>query len=643
MRSLGLAFALLSAPLLAQDYGQGCALRGTTPQLFSEDPAPGKPFSLAVALSDPTDLPLLTLGTSRKSWGPISLPLDLTPLGLRGCQLLAEPALVLPPSLVTSGYGLWNFPALPLPPGTRLYAQSVSFSQPSGSVQGLSQGRILTYRDQRPYRLVALPDTQFYSQYSQYYSQFTGQTQWIVNNRKQIDFVTHLGDIVQNGGVYQIEWSRAHKAMLPLDGVVPYNACLGNHDYDRVAVRSAANSYLFNFGPLRYQARNWYLGTSPDYRTQAQLVTQGVRPHLHFALEWHADDEDIAWAMTVMRKHPEVPVILSTHEFLGTGNPAAWRQQGSTPDAGGANGAEDIYRKLIEPFPQVFLVLCGHVSGTGRRSDRTALGQQVHQILSDYQREPNGGNGWLRSMKLDPGLSRIEVETLSPTYRVGVTQGTDHSQRSDSNFSLYFDFEAHARTLGYSTLHFREGHELGHGRYVGTQDTHIGDGAVGTHKASVSYGNAGALICDGNSDHEQILLRFDGIVGTKPGQIPPKAKVLRATLTVTTEGSNAQSQDGGSLYRLTRAWSESSTWNSLVGGIQFGTETVALPVVSSKGQVSGKGTRSFDVTRSVQSWADGASNFGWAIRANGNDAWSFRSSEWGALAERPLLTVVLAD
>jgi hypothetical protein len=57
------------------------------------------------------------------------------------------------------------------------------------------------------------------------------------------------------------------------------------------------------------------------------------------------------------------------------------------------------------------------------------------------------------------------------------------------------------------------------------------------------------------------------------------------------------------------------------------------------GNVS-KGTLSFDVTASVQAWVDGATNYGWVMLERGNNRWSFRSSEWAGLVERPMLTVV---
>jgi hypothetical protein len=563
------AAALVASSLGAQDYGRPCSLRqqGPDPILFSEDPAPGIPFAVSLALGAPQDLSVLALGTSRSAWGPLSLPLDLSGAGLQGCSLLAEPLLFLPPQYSVGGYALWNFPALQLPVGTELFAQGLCFAPDLSGITGLSQGRKMTFRELRNYRIVAIPDTQFYSQYPAYFPSFQATVQWAANNASTIDFVTHLGDLVQNGSRFGIEWSRAHQAMAVLDGVVPYNACLGNHDYDLVGNRTAATSYMLHFGPRRYQSYTWFVGTSPDGRSMAQLIPAGGKQYLHFSMEWRPDDEDLAWAMETMRKFPRTAVIVATHEHLGTGNPASRRSAGETLSSSGTNSGEDVYRKLVEPFPQVCVVLCGHIHGTGRIRTTTELGQPVHEILSDYQSDPNGGNGWFRVMDFQPKNNRIVVSTRSQTYQPGTTSGPNHATSPASNFTLSFDFEAHAQMLDRRTLHFRQGQDLGHGVYTGTQDTVLGDGTQGSYKPNLSYGQLDTLRLDGDADHEQSLLRFDGIVGNGPGQIRPGTKVRRAILTLTTESSNAESGSGGKFYRMKQSWSELSTWNNIGGGV----------------------------------------------------------------------------
>ena len=155
-----------------------------------------------------------------------------------------------------------------------------------------------------------------------------------------------------------------------------------------------------------------------------------------------------------------------------------------------------------------------------------------------------------------------------------------------------------------------------------------------------SRGTDDLVWCDGDQDQNQGLLRFAGIVGAGPGQIPPGTQIRQAILTVTSQGANAQSPDGGSFHRMLVPFSGTSTWNSLGAGVQLGTEAVATAEATSAGLFADRVTGSFDVTASVQAWVDGAPNLGWVIVANSSNGWAFRSSEWAGVAERPMLTVV---
>ncbi|HVF84276.1 MAG TPA: DNRLRE domain-containing protein [Sphingomicrobium sp.] len=162
--------------------------------------------------------------------------------------------------------------------------------------------------------------------------------------------------------------------------------------------------------------------------------------------------------------------------------------------------------------------------------------------------------------------------------------------------------------------------------YQDSPDLHLGDGTM-------------VAVDKGTGITRQGLLAFGEIFGSNSGQIPYGAVISSATLTLyTTNGSAA----GGSLYRMTTGWSETSTWNSLGGGVQIGTETVGSADFVT-GSV-GTGARSFDVTASVNAWLSGAAdanaanlaNLGWLFSAGSTDGWNFGSSESGTA---PKLTV----
>jgi hypothetical protein len=62
-------------------------------------------------------------------------------------------------------------------------------------------------------------------------------------------------------------------------------------------------------------------------------------------------------------------------------------------------------------------VLCGHFGGKGGEWCQTSInerGGKVIELLSDYQEFSNGGDGWLRILRFDPGRGEIRVRTYSP-------------------------------------------------------------------------------------------------------------------------------------------------------------------------------------------------------------------------------------
>jgi 3-phytase len=160
--------------------------------------------------------------------------------------------------------------------------------------------------------------------------------------------------------------------------------------------------------------------------------------------------------------------------------------------------------------------------------------------------------------------------------------------------------------------------------YTGTQDTH-----VNWMNPSTSF-NQSYVSVDrktGNNGKSQGLLQFTGL------DLPDGALVTSAVLTLNTLDPGA----GATLYQMTRAWSEASTYDSLGSGVQVGVETDPDPEAVT-GFVSNTGLINIDVKDSLQSWADGAPNYGWYLKpsSGSNDGWDFSSSE-GTV--KPKLTV----
>lgn len=268
-------------------------------------------------------------------------------------------------------------------------------------------------RGEPSFSVVVLPDTQFYSE--SYPETYVAQTKWIVRRVEpdRVEFVIHLGDLVQNAGVEQ-EWVRADRAHRLLDGAVPYSVLPGNHDMETVEKRLTRRTTLYNkyFGPARFERHPWY-GSHAGEGNDSNFCffeAAGMK-FMVVSLEFSPDDETLRWANRVIASHPDRRVILATHCYM---RPDGRDQKSGEYHGLVGNSGEDIWDKLVRKQPNVFMVLSGHVLGVGRQTSTNDAGRPVHEILADYQGLPEGGSGWLKILRFVPGENRIEVEAYSP-------------------------------------------------------------------------------------------------------------------------------------------------------------------------------------------------------------------------------------
>lgn len=165
--------------------------------------------------------------------------------------------------------------------------------------------------------------------------------------------------------------------------------------------------------------------------------------------------------------------------------------------------------------------------------------------------------------------------------------------------------------------------------YAGTQDTMLHSANPGT-----TYGPNTAISVDlaTGGGETQGLIRFDGIIGTDPGDVPANVQITSASLTL--QGIEP-SPGTVSLHRMLQTWSESSTWSSLSGGLTA--DDVEMAATADAQQGGNLGSITFSGLEStVQAWADGEANYGWGLLIDSTDGWDFDSSE-GTTA--PLLSV----
>lgn len=473
-----------------------------------------------------------------------------------------------------------------------------------------------------PFTVAVIPDTQNYLDYwlyragSRSYQHFFNITNWLASHAadQNIRFVTHVGDVVQNGGTVSWEWEQAMAAMSAVDSAgIPYSVSIGNHDYDqymsRPSYRYPATSYLASFGPETFAGKNWYRGSDQTGLSSYQIFEGGGTRYLHLNLEFAPSPATLAWARGVLDSHANLPTIVTTHSYLSASGVVLGTQEDAPPD--GAS-AQQIWEEL-KFHPQVFMILSGHWSGNSYLRSTNALGRDVHQVEVDYQSWSEGGMGYFRLMQFRPDDGRIDSRTYSPSLNSELTGAA-------RRFSISMDFAQRLEMANLPVLHVVR-LQQGVGGYEGTQDTALAS------RAGAPVGQEPEIALGGGNS--AALLRFEDV--TCGGRIPADAVVYKALLKLSSSGTGT----GIALHRMLVPWSEGTEPADFGGdGVQAdGEQAMALPdaaLSASRPFADWQGAfwAYVDVTAAVQDWLSGEANYGWLLKGSpGASAWEFSSSE----------------
>ena len=248
-------------------------------------------------------------------------------------------------------------------------------------------------KDDKSWSLVILPDTQYYSE--QYPGLFHLQTQWVLENRDKynIVYVLQNGDVTNNNS--KTQWQRASRALARLDGKVPYAISFGKMDNTCHTFNAAGQDYLI------------------------------------LCLEFGPRNEVLQWANRVIEKHSTHKVITMTHAYLYSDSTRYnWQQKGSQQkwnphsypfaqsDTTTVNDGQQIWDKLVRKHSNCFMTVNGHVcnDGLGFLTSRADHGNDVHQMLVNFQMLAEGGGAWLRILNFQPHNKTISVKDYSPLY-----------------------------------------------------------------------------------------------------------------------------------------------------------------------------------------------------------------------------------
>jgi len=251
------------------------------------------------------------------------------------------------------------------------------------------------------------------------------QMNWLAAKRDSLNLpvVLHVGDIVDYNNV--IHYETASKGFKILDDAkVPYAVCLGNHDTDAVGENSGSAAPGNTNANLRLTGKfNSYFpverfsiqkGRFEDNKSDNAyyIFKAGGLKWLVVSLEFCARPAPVEWANTVIQKYPKHNVIILTHLHL-TGDGIIDQKNAGYGDL----SPQQIFDLMIKKHSNIRFVFSGHTGTSVYREDTGEKGNQIYQILQDYQGQDSGG-GYIRLVEIDTKAGTVDCKMYSPYYNI---------------------------------------------------------------------------------------------------------------------------------------------------------------------------------------------------------------------------------
>jgi len=268
--------------------------------------------------------------------------------------------------------------------------------------------------------IAVIPDTQIYVQTDAGAAVFETQFQWIADNQdaSNIVFVTHEGDVAQNPPSVT-EWDRIEAIFDILDEAnIPYGIAPGNHDIDP---DGTAPEYDARFGVDRFTGQPWYGGNHAAEGNRSSYQTVTVEGHdllflhvRHLRPEYGAIEPLLDWVDEVLTAHPDHLTFVTTHEFTAPNGSIIMPELQAT----------------ISNNCNVAAVFSGHRTSAAAQGiftdscDRTVL-----HLLTNYQQLRGGGQGFFRTIEIDP-------LTLDASFEVYSSLLDEFRDGTDESFSF---------------------------------------------------------------------------------------------------------------------------------------------------------------------------------------------------------------
>lgn len=242
------------------------------------------------------------------------------------------------------------------------------------------------------FSIAIIPDTQ-QETWKDADTRFRNRSQWLVDNAAEynLKFVTHIGDVVDWGNVAPAQYTRAKNGLAPLSGKVPYSLTIGNHDTGAVCAGGSAcpgskanvavrDTVAFNAAFKASDFSNLRGAYEPGKvdNTYSTFTAAGEK-WMVLNLELWPRQAVISWAKQVVDSNADHNVIVSTHSYL--------ESDGSIGTSNGGYGATSpkyLFDNLIKVYPNIRVVVSGHVGGGASRVDTGVNGNKILSLLQCY-------------------------------------------------------------------------------------------------------------------------------------------------------------------------------------------------------------------------------------------------------------------
>jgi hypothetical protein len=280
--------------------------------------------------------------------------------------------------------------------------------------------------------LAMLPDVQYYTKCRLAHLQ--AQLRWLTDVMPQRDVraALYMGDLTEHNTRDEWRWFRGQ--IRPFEDQLPILLATGNHDYGHHGDAHRRHTLFDNYfraapgaaAALLVEQKNKSIENA-YYRIQLPRVTLGL-----LVLEWAPRASTVAWANRVLSRYAADRVVVTTHAYLYEDSTRYdWHTRGTAqrwnPLWYDMDWAEQLYdreydgemlwNELVRRHPGIFLVLCGHVggSGAGLLESRGDAGNLVEQVLANFQLLDQGGLGYLRLFEIQPDGRSMRMKTYSPS------------------------------------------------------------------------------------------------------------------------------------------------------------------------------------------------------------------------------------